>query len=86
MDKVTFTQNILKIINADGLYDLKEDDDLIQLGILNSFKVTEILMYIEDWTGTELIMEEIDLEAVRTFKALYCLYLANLEKNKEEKE
>lgn len=43
-------------------------------------------MYIEDWTGTELIMEEIDLEAVRTFKALYCLYLANLEKNKEEKE
>ncbi|MBU8772070.1 phosphopantetheine-binding protein [Cytobacillus oceanisediminis] len=77
MNKNEFFEKISEIL-GNSLKGASEEDDLIQLGILNSFKVTEILMYIEEWTQSELIMEDLEIESVKSINNLYSLYLKYL--------
>lgn len=51
-----------------GECNFKDDDNLLELGILDSFMFVELLEYIEMETGKEIDLSTIDINSFNTVK------------------
>ncbi len=48
-----------------------EDTDLIREGIVNSFTLTELLLFIEDLTQSEFPIMDVDIDSLRSIRSIY---------------
>ncbi|GIF42908.1 acyl carrier protein [Actinoplanes xinjiangensis] len=51
--------------------DIGEDSNLFDLGLINSFTVIRMIVFIEDLTGAQIDLAEHDLETFYTLRGLY---------------
>lgn len=51
--------------------DFGEDDDLFSSGILDSFALTELVMFVEETTGREISIEQMSRERFATMGAIF---------------
>jgi acyl carrier protein len=64
--KETVRQFILSSIN---IPDLRDDDDLFELGIANSLFAIQLMTFIEKTFALELEMEDLDIENFKSLSA-----------------
>jgi methoxymalonate biosynthesis acyl carrier protein len=64
--KETVRQFILKSIN---IPDLRDDDDLFELGIANSLFAVQLMTFIEKTYALEVEMEDLDIENFKSLSA-----------------
>jgi acyl carrier protein len=64
--KETVRQFILRSIN---IPDLRDDDDLFELGIANSLFAIQLMTFIEKTFALEVEMEDLDIENFKSLSA-----------------
>lgn len=54
--------------------ELDADTDLIQLGIVNSLSIMELIVFLEKETGAHVPLEDLMLDSVRTARTIDAVY------------
>jgi acyl carrier protein len=57
---------------AAGALDVEPETDLIRSGILESLQVVELVLFLERWTGREILTEHLNPDS---FMTLYSIFL-----------
>jgi acyl carrier protein len=50
---------------------VKEDDNLFDLGLVNSFTIIRMIVFVEELTGAQIDLADHDLETFYTLRGLY---------------
>jgi acyl carrier protein len=50
-----------------------EDDNLFDLGLINSFSIIQMIVFIEELTGTSIDLSAHELETFYTLRGIYSL-------------
>ncbi|MGN7401961.1 hypothetical protein ACTHO0_19090 [Cytobacillus praedii] len=78
MDQEAFYKEIKIIIESHNKQSIPDNygpmDNLIELGIIDSFIVNDIILYLEEWTQEEISIDEIEIEDIKSLNSLYLFY------------
>jgi len=58
-----------------GQINFDENTHLIKTGILDSFAVTELILFIEDLTGNPVQVEGLSVDTIKTLKSIYEFFI-----------
>ena len=64
-------------------YEIQDDDNIFELGIVHSLFTIQLIMFIEKNFGIELEDEELDIESIRTINKMVDLIKISMEKNEK---
>lgn len=77
MKSPTFTKDVIAYLrsleDSQGQH-ITEDTDLIESGIVNSFAIVDLVLFIEEQLGIQIDMEDPLLESVRSVRAMNATY------------
>lgn len=77
MDRHTFRDTILSFLRETNpgiaIELLDDDDDLVELGCIDSLRILELIMVVEETYGLSILLESIDPRAFRTVGGICCV-------------
>ncbi|MNW37831.1 D-alanine--poly(phosphoribitol) ligase subunit 2 [compost metagenome] len=80
MEKIQFFNELKRYLierNLTNVTEIEEDSDLIRTGIVDSFSLTELILFIEDLTGHEIPVDDFEVDSIRSFNAIYNTFFCN---------